>query len=55
MCRLFHSPPFLSQMIAIWGRCQKLRVRPYYNGYMTGGGGFLCGTCLEVVLAIIYH
>ena len=28
---------FYLEWSAIWGRCQKIRVRPYSNGYMTGG------------------
>ena len=28
---------------AIWRRCQKIRVRPHYKGYMMGGVGFLGG------------
>ena len=34
---LFHSPPFLSRMERYLGAMSKNRVRPYYNGYMTGG------------------
>ena len=32
---------FISDGALIWGRCQS--VWPYYNGYMTGRGGFLGG------------
>ena len=34
---------FYLERSAIWGRCQKIRVRPYFNGYMTGWDGFLGG------------
>ena len=29
---------FYLEWSAIWGRCLKIRVRPYYNGYMTSSG-----------------
>ena len=34
---------FYLKWSTIWGPCQKIRVRPYYNGYMIGGVGFLGG------------
>ena len=40
-----HSIPlrFYFDWSVVRRRCQKLRVRSYYNGYMTDGGGFLGG------------
>ena len=34
---------FYLERSAIWGRCLKIRVQPYHNGYMTGGVDFLGG------------
>ena len=45
---------FYLEWSAHLGTMSNFRVWPYYNGYMTGWGGFLGGG-LGVVPAIIYH